>query len=351
MIVRGQISGLVDSRDSQAGDESAWQLLLGCLVEGGIWDRFAWHGPFAADPSSLVPIETLDQVARQAADASGPAWGLWPQQEVGETLARAQVLPGGLSLQIGLASSDSIAADLERMTDTLESVLVLLGGQLRGQAAVYLKGSDDLPRARPPRRYVGLRPAAVVEWVDPTARPQPHTPTIEARQALATATLPRGAKRQPLRDALVRVDWGAVDSPDAIANTVAARQGWMADHLVGRIEKGFSDEGDQVHPLPRDTAAHAPLGAYSPRTASGYKKGVRRDGSVHEERLELASGWMAQGALPDGTPLRELWMVAVTREQALQLHPRALEAGATGVLWHQAETDTYWNPAPPGTWI
>ena len=348
MVIRATAGPLdVAPELADAADPSAWRVAFDVLSAAGLWSRFTRHGPFASSGSDKVPIADPASVAQAAAQSGERSWGLQVSTDDNAGHARVLLVRGAATIDLYLAG-DVDEDDIKRAVAFIDGYLAASEGRIRGLASVSL-AEVGIPRVRPPRVFQGLLDGALVDWIDPDTTPIRRAPQAATRAALLRESLPSGAERFDIGGGRVKVAWGAVDD---WASTLAARQRWLAEHLGGTVHKGFHPTGDEVHPISNGATAHKPLGAYDRARRRGYKRVVTRDGAgLSEEKLAQVHDWMRDGALPDGTELRELWLLTYTRDEALAVSKRLAEVGATGVLWHDAESDTFWDPNPSGPWL
>ena len=73
-------------------------------------------------------------------------------------------------------------------------------------------------------------------------------------------------------------------------------------------------------------------------------------GQLDAKALDEIRIWLQEGALPDGTPLKELSLILPNRQAALDVRDVALAAGVSKVLYVD-DSDGWWDPFPEGDWI
>ena len=353
----GMVNGITASvqhlkfRDEtlSGNDASHWTQIFQLLQEIGLWDKFQFHGDAALDHKDLPSLGSLPEAAQKAAKNDGISWQLSSHGDFRGLWCVFRLF--GPYLHASLTFCDSIdSRDIEQGKRFVEALLLRFGGQIRTEASVYLD-PKRVPRHRPPLRYQKLRVGSVMEWLDTSASPTVHSPPSQVREQLSQAELPAMAMRCQYDEAISFLQWGPFDDEKSLLETLACRLNWLQAQIETKPESGFHSYGDVPHSLNNLVVEHRPLGGYDTFTKVGYKKAVKKDGSLHEKRLLLIRGWMEAGELPDGTALEGLWMVASDRPRALLLHQRLKEVGATGVLWYEEATDTFWDIDPPGNWL
>lgn len=324
-------------------DVGVWRAVLEVFDQVGLLDGLGYHGAFGPWREQR-PFADLDEVARAAALASQGAWELRSEvAETSEVELRLWVQRRMIRLQLHRLAGDGALAACQAL---LEALLARFPeGQLGPDVVLSVKGVP-IPRSRPPRRLTP-RPGAVAFWYD---RAFEATSPLARRERHLACPPPDGASR--VEDGrLLRLGWvDALDDRDALLAGLAARQAWLSRTVEGPIEDGYDARGD-LERRPGRLIDQRPLSGYKPERRIGYKKIPIREGGFHRRWLELVAEWCAAGALPDGTPLDELWLLASDRETALRLKPFADEAGASGVLWIDKAGDTLWDPFPPGPWL
>jgi hypothetical protein len=206
------------------------------------------------------------------------------------------------------------------------------------------------PRLRPPRQYPGLGEDALIDLAD--AR-EPGSPERAATiEALARKDLPLGAVRSTFGP-MVLVDWAAGASladVEAIRARLSARDAWLAQNAPSEIQQGWNEAGDVQHGLLGGQPS-PPLTLYDPLSGVGYKAvhGAAPSGEV-TATLRAAGAWRAAGKVENGPEISDLVIITDSRETALALRSRTLEAGLRRVVY-AGEATTLWDPFPDGEWI
>jgi hypothetical protein len=244
-------------------------------------------------------------------------------------------------------------AELDRRRATLLGSLADLGRRIfaaLSKVAVLTQGSTTLdepwPRPRPPRiQTLCFTPGSLLDFVDLDFLGQQGEP--RQAEAVVRAPLPRGARRTQ-DGRLVVVQWAReVADLGALDAARTAQERWLIAEVGLDRDPAYSEAGDLLEDA-EDLEEHPPLTFYQPSSEVGYKAVV--PSALDAAQWAQLQRWARAGALPDGSRLEHLRLIAPRRELALELLPRARRAGIDAVLYTDRE-GRWWNPAPPGTWL
>ena len=168
-------------------------------------------------------------------------------------------------------------------------------------------------------------------------------------ERLATRELPPEAHRSTDGD-LIIIQW-IRDLGDlrAVALAVGAAEGWLGETLDLPMAPDFNTSGHQ-RLMPAGLESRPPLTFFDPVQNEGYKAVVPGpDGRLDGAEVEEYATWVRQAALPDGTNLAKLHLIAPSAAAAEALSQDAGEVGAARVFYVD-DDGALWDPSPPGWW-
>jgi hypothetical protein len=205
------------------------------------------------------------------------------------------------------------------------------------------------PRPRPPRKHPTIEVGAVLDPIDVTFHGSDHPSASKAALELASAELPHAARRIE-QDGLVQVRWVEdFSDPAALERAAAAHEEWFGQFPGTTIAGGYNELGDLAEPM-RGLEGKPPLTMYAPSSRTGYVAVVIDEGGHPEDHYwGIARDVAARHALPDGTPVQRVRVVAPVRSLAIAFAGQARQHGIDAVLY-PADDGTWWNPDPPGNW-
>ena len=126
------------------------------------------------------------------------------------------------------------------------------------------------------------------------------------------------------------------------------REQFLQKRLRLPPQDGWNEAGDEkvwVHMFdPRP-----PLTLYAGGAA--FKTlAVTKSGRVPRAEFDQIAGWIAAGALPDGTSIEQMGLIVPSREAALAVARKAVAIGVSRIAYTDKE-GTLWNPFPAGEWL
>lgn len=266
--------------------------------------------------------------------------------EGGEPPLTLWMWPGRLWLALDLPAAGPEVVD--GCVRAARALAEAFGGRVGPTIALEAHGVS-YPRPRPPRDDAMWKPGAallVVLHAFAAAHPERAAQVEKVR----TAELPPGARRED-DDVLLALRWAeSLDDEAALKRQLSLAERWMGDLLDLPVEGTFNAAGDAQH-LVLAPEAREPLTSFDAVSNAGYKAVVRDpDGGYDEEVLAEMEALAKAGALPDGSPLAGVSLIAPDRETALDLAPRVRERAIAKVLYPDDE-GVLWDPFPPGEWM
>ncbi len=146
-------------------------------------------------------------------------------------------------------------------------------------------------------------------------------------ERLLGAPLPAGAHRTVDGD-VVRIGFDCeLTSRASIEAARSAHERWLTPLVPTELERGWNERGDRWV-IPVRPVVRAPFTMFDASNQVGYKAlVVHPGGELDEEAWSQMKQIAAAGALLDGTKVASVRLIFPRREDALQLHARAIADG------------------------
>jgi hypothetical protein len=330
-------------------DDGIVSRMLAPLAREEVLSRVDQISLWAADAKPLGPLEELDALSKPG---DGVIFVLFcgaeddPELRIHVVISRE-----GAGISIGMVPKVMPAKARERIAAWMQEWNSSLGELCcRLQSAAFAPPGYDYPRPRPPHIH-GI-------WnlgrLDLYLGRSWHELSEEARAVLAkieAAPLPSSARRTSEGD-IVRIAFGAdpevaLDDVAAVSAARRAQEDWLTPLIPAERERGWNDLGDRMAVVVRP-AEKEPFTFYDPRYQVGYKAMIvdPESGEIDEEMWAELAKIARDGKLPDGTEVKGVRLIFPVRENALQMHARAMADGFE-MATYPGKPQIFWQVNPP----
>jgi hypothetical protein len=206
------------------------------------------------------------------------------------------------------------------------------------------------PRHRPPHIHVAFGLGNLIDFFDLDFHMKHPLGRQDEVEKIMQASLPEGSIRN-IHNGLAMIRWATDLNDEGVVQAQVSRQEqWMTEMLKPPIMPSFNELGDEAFISTR-MEKHPPLTFYESMNQRGYKAIYTSPrGDVDEEEWEEITSWLQSNQLPDGSPLKELYLIVPDRQRALKLNTLAKSIGVAGI-YYVGEDNKWWNPFPKGLWI
>ena len=316
----------------------------------GFWNEFKYYG--ADDDRELKKIESLNTLLAETVSWTVNSYILTSSEEktgyLLELGLRNRMLNLLLKVEVQVPSKQG-----EVILDKFVEFACQLHESFKEKALLgptfhVTLAKNVYPRPRPPRKDPQWSIGSLVDFI---SKPYHiHSGGSDTLKKLLTADLPDGVGRKSCGDLIVFRWVENLLNDEHIAARRSLQEQWFSQVLGWSIQSGYNELGDRLETL-WTSQHHPPLTFYIDMYKYGYKAIVQNpDGSIDEELFDEMASWVKEGALPDGTPLRQLNLILPNRESALSVRPRAKAIRIKKVFYTDNEGNL-WNPCPPGLWL
>lgn len=353
-MIRLEVPG-IEPKSGSSWTLPTWREFFGCIEQAGLWLDYRFESALGSGRYSV--ISGLDEVIQSA-----PTWKsgnhTFTQAKKSSDLDQylnVGVPPNDYRLQFGsqlelLGQLRNTFIDQVAFAITCLHKLLSPENWLRPGIGVWVDNLD-YPRPRPPRRDNQIRASALLDAISLAYVEREDADRRAKLEALINTPLPPGGQRTE-QDGLVLIRWiEDLTDKTLIAKRMSIREQWINAILQPSLEAGFSAEGDrEIYPI--GLVPLSPLTLYEPGFARGFKA-VYTDaqGNFDEDELNELTEFLRQGKLPDGSLLKELYLIAPDRNRAIAIHDRAKEVGVSAVYYPSKDGSTWYDPFPLGLWL
>jgi hypothetical protein len=329
-------------------------LIFASVVQAGLW--FDRHYALVGENRRGKVLQSDDDLRNTIANVTDATARvrLQASAESREAQWRFDFADGslGCSLHIDL---DSPSLDRKRFIHSaVQFVCHLresLPGAYIGPVARLAIADLPFPRPRPPRFDAHFEPGCLVDFIDRDFHERDELRRPAAANALLAAPLPDGVKKESC-GMLTSICWVQdLTDTDRIVRQLSVRERWLDRHISRPVQGGYNALGDHaVFPTfltPTDSVT-----LYDAEQGVGYQAlYVDSSNRVSDESLRECLRWLANRQLPDGNPLRELYLIAPDRDRAIELRQRVSHTAVSGVYYPSDDGSAWFNPNPPGLWL
>jgi hypothetical protein len=323
--------------------------LLRGVEQAGLWATLSTCGPQGSPGRRRLLGSVEELLARDTWDES-TTWELRASEErPGDDalFVRADV---GTAHIIHVVAGQSLAGRARALLDAWVKAVQMMVPALTPRFVVGPQMSvtiGGLPyrRLRPPPWHPVFGRAGVLDILSERYHTRPESTTRAAFLAAALGTVPAKVVRERHGDLLVLrwIDSLARDVKQ-IATRMAQREEWIASLPGATLAAGWNALGDLKMRVVGEKKG--PLTAYDRASRTGFLAvAVDDSGEGADAELTKAAQWIANGRLPNGSPLASLILVTKRRSGALALAGRAQRLRAGGVAYVD-DAGSYWNPFP-----
>jgi hypothetical protein len=303
----------------------------------------------AADAIPMGPLAALDALVKPGDTLPFVLFG--GSEDDPEILIHIVISRDGAGISLGMVPEVMPVKVRERISTWLQEWNRTLGElRCRLQSAAFAPPGYDYPRPRPPHIHLVWNLGRLDLYLGRSW----HEQNEEARAVLAkieAAPLPSSARRTSEGD-IVRIAFGAdpeiaLDDVAAVSAARRAQEDWLTPLIPAERERGWNDLGDRMAVVVRP-AEKEPFTFYDPRYQVGYKAMIvdPESGEIDEEMWGELKTIARDKKLPDGTEVKGVRLIFPVRENALQMHARAMADGFE-MATYPGNPQTFWQVNPP----
>lgn len=331
---------------------------LATLLEGlrvaRLLERFGSYKPPRA--RRRRPLVSLDELVQESVNWRAGVCQLNEQAQNPDAGVRADLEINDQGFGILLSSPlDDASNPPTNMLDQLITFVISVHASFSpvawfGPTANVSARGIDFRRLRPPRMHPQFGMANLLDFFCREFHTQHPWGSPDEFEKLSHAPLPAGVLRWEADDLLILRWVEDLTDVQKVAERLTLHEQWFARVLKPPVHPLYNELGD-YELVPMGAKPHPPLTLYEADHQRGYQAVfVQPDGRADEEALRDMHAWVQARSLPDGTPLRELYLIAPNREGAIRLRDRTMQIGAKAV-YYPGEGNTWFDPFPPGLWL
>lgn len=338
-----------DDRVGEWPDDGMVSRLLAPLAGEAFLARVDQISIRAADPQPLESLAALDALSTPG---NGTIFVLFSGVEDDpEVRIHVVIGRGGAGIAIGMVPEAMPAKIRERIATWMQAWSNSLGElRCRLQSATFTRPGKSYPRPRPPHTHVIWNLGTLDIYLGRSW----HGQNEEARAVLAkieAAPLPSSARRTSEGD-VVRIAFGAdpevaLDDAEAVGATRRAQEDWLTPLIPADRERGWNALGDRIAAV-IEPDEKEPFTLYDPRYLVGYKAMIvdPESGEIDEAMWAQLMKIAREKQLPDGTEVKGVRLIFPVRENALQMHARAMADGFE-MSTYPGNPGVFWQVNPP----
>jgi hypothetical protein len=338
-----------DDRIGEWPDEGVIRLMLAPLAREEVLARVDQISVRAADAKPLGSLEELDALSKPG---DGVIFVLFggieddPEARIHFVLDR-----GGAGISIGMVPEVMPAKVRDRITAWIHDWNSSLGElRCRLKSAAFAPPGYDYSRPHPPHSHMIWNLGRIDLYLGRSWHEQ-HEETRAVLAKIETTPLPASARRTSEGD-VVHIAFGAdpevaLDDVAAVGAARRAQEDWLTPLIPADRERGWNELGDRMAVVVRP-AEKEPFTFYDPRYSVGYKAMIvdPESGEIDEEMWAELAKIAKDGKLSDGTDVKGVRLIFPVRENALQMHARAIADGFE-MATYPGNPQIFWQVNPP----
>jgi hypothetical protein len=308
-------------------------------------DRIVLRGEDAIPLESLAALDALVEPG-----GTLPVVLFYGPEDDPEVRIHITITRIGTGLSIGMTPAfmranmrEQIASWLQEWRHSLEEP------RCRLKSATFAP-SGGYPRPRPPHTHDIWHLGELDLYLDKSWHAQSEE-RLAVLAKIESARLPSSARRTTEGD-LVRIAFGAspeiaLDDTEAMNAARRAQEDWLTPLIPAERERGWNELGDRLVAVVGPDEKE-PFTFYDPRYSVGYKAMIvdPESGEIDEEMWAELKKIARDKKLADGTEVKGVRLIFPVRENALQMHARAIADGFE-MATYPGNPQTFWQVNPP----